>query len=344
MTHRERVLKTFRFEQTDRVPYDLMEGIVWPELQQYFVETHGLKEPDAVFEFLDTDFRWLMMSYVGPDPMKTEDTRPPGWMGTYSDALYKRPLADARTIADVEAHHWPDPAWWQPPDCEAARQRWPDHALVLMLPWMPLFCSACGAFGMEEALIKMQTEPHLFEAFVERQNGVYMDLLGRGLKAAEDICDFAWLADDIASKDALMMNPDLWRKLIKPGLAEQARLVHEHGMDVIFHSCGAVRSVLPDLIDIGVNCLLVFQTKAAGMDAESIAKEFGGRMVFYGGIDCQHILPFGTREEVRAEVRANVEAFADCSGYVVANSHHCIANIQPENMVAMCEAARQSTL
>jgi len=101
------------------------------------------------------------------------------------------------------------------------------------------------------------------------------------------------------------------------------------------------RPILPDLIDIGVNALLVFQTTAAGMEPQSIAAEFGGRLAFYGGIDVQRLLSCGTVAEVKAQVRANIRAFADCGGYVVANSHHGVATIKPENIIAMCEAARE---
>jgi uroporphyrinogen decarboxylase len=102
-----------------------------------------------------------------------------------------------------------------------------------------------------------------------------------------------------------------------------------------------VREILPDLIEVGVNGLLTFQTSAEGMEAESIARDFGGKLVFYGGIDVQQLLTFGSEEDVRREVRKNIDLFAECGGYVVANSHHCIANIQPRNMVAMLTEARR---
>jgi len=186
----------------------------------------------------------------------------------------------------------------------------------------------------------MATEQAVFEAFVARQHEFYMDILRRALEAAEGMIDICWLGDDYASRDALIMAPDLWRKLIKPYLAEQVQLVRDHGLYAMLHSCGCVRDILPDWVEIGINAHLVFQTSAAHMDAESIAREFGGRMVFYGGVDCVELLTFGTPEDVRRTVRANAKAFESCGGYIVANSHHCISNIRGENMVAMCEAAR----
>jgi len=345
MTHRERVLKTFRFEQTDRVPYDLMENGIWPELMDYFRNRHSIKNSDQIYNFLDTDFRWLWMSYQGnrvrpvieekPKIEKPEPIR-------YTIPVTKGPLAEARTIADIESYNWPDPAWWTPPGFAEARQQWPDHAIVFATGWMPLFWSACSAFGMEEALVNMLTHPKLFDAFVQRQHEFTMDILARGLKAGRSYCDICWLGDDFSGQKAMLMKPDLWRKHIKPYLSEQVRLAREHEMYVLYHSCGAVRPILPDLIDIGVNGLLVFQTTAEGMDVKSIAHEFGGRLAFYGGIDVQQLLSYGTVKEVKAQVKANIQAFAECGGYIVANSHWHVNTIRGENIEAMCQASREN--
>lgn len=317
-----------------------MESGVWPEVMDYFRAVHGLSEPPDVWDFLDTDCRWLFPAYHGPQGTPPAENLPEGWWGTYSDAVYQRPLAHAATIADVEAHTWPDPTWWDPPDAEEARRRWPDHALVMATGWVPLFCGACNAFGMEAALERMAGQPEIVDAFIARQHDFCMELLRRLLPTAQAHCDVCWLGDDYASQDALIMGPERWRRMIKPRLAEQVALVRRHGLPVLFHSCGAIRAIIPDLIDIGVNGLLVFQTSARGMDPESIARDFGGRMAFYGGIDAQRLLVFGTPDMVRAEVARNVRAFAECGGYIVANSHWGLANIRGENIVAMCEAAR----
>jgi len=343
MNHRERVLSALRFEPVDRVPYDLMEGTVWPELMDHFRQAHGLDTPEQVLDFLDTDFRWIGMRYEGPVERPPADDLPDGWQTTYTSALFERPLAHAHSVAEVEAHPWPDPTWWAPEDYEAFHRRWPDHARVLFIGWKPLFCGACNVFGMEEALVKMAAEPEVFDAFVRRQHAFCMQLFQRGLRAAQGHCDVCWLGDDYAGNDALLMSPALWRRHIKGYLAEQVRLVHDYGMKVLFHSCGAVRAILADLLEIGVDALLVFQTTAAGMEPHSVAAEFGGRLAFYGGIDCQHLLTFGTPDQVEAQVRENVGAFAPSGGYVVSNAHCHIANVRGENIEAMCRAARGCT-
>lgn len=337
MTHRERVLKTFRFEKTDRPPYDFMESVIWPELAAYFADTHGLTVSEDIYNFIDTDFRWLFMSYTGPAAASAP----------VSDASYPidnppdAPLRNAHTVAEVEAYVMESSDLWQAPDCKAAREKWPDHALVACPGWLALFWNACTAFGMEEALIKMETEPDVFEAFIRKRHKFSMEMISKTLDSAVGYADICFLGDDYASNDATIMRPETWRKLIKPYVAEEAKLIHDAGLYSIMHSCGAIHDILPDFEEIGIDAHLVFQTSARGMEPESIAEDFGGKIVFYGGIDCQHLLTHGTPDDVRAEVKRNRMAFGECGGYIVANSHHCMADIKPENMMAMVEEARK---
>jgi uroporphyrinogen decarboxylase len=343
MQPRERVLNTFRFGPVDRVAFDIMESSIWPELLEYFRQTRGITEPDQVLDYLDTDFRWVGSRYVGPEDEAACNPEAQQDHKLFSKDVRSGPLAGARTIAEIEHGDWQDPAWWVPGNYAAAREKWPDHALVCGGLWITMFWGACEAFGMEEALVKMHAEPALFDAFVRQRHEFYMDYLTRVLPEAEGHCDICWLGDDYATQRSLLMSPELWRKMIKPYLAEQAQLIRSHGMHILFHSCGSVRPILPDFVDIGIDALLVFQTTAEGMDPRSIARDFGGRLVFYGGIDIQQLLSYGTPAEVEETVRANVEAFADCGGYIVANSHHGVTTIKGENIEAMCRTAGNCT-
>jgi uroporphyrinogen decarboxylase len=339
MDSRQRVLRTLRFEPADRAPCDLMEGCIWPELLEYYRKNHGLETADQVLDFLDTDFRWTFLEYVGPPAPPVAETTALEQAAS-SKAVAYGPLAHASSLTEIEAYPWLDPAWFGPADYAAARHRWPDKALVFCPGWMPLFWTACELFGMQPAMTKILDEPEVFESLIQRQHAVVMNILERAAPAAGQHCDLAWLGDDFAHQQNMLVNPTLWRRFIKPYLAEQVSLLRRNGMLVLFHSCGAVRSVLHDLAEIGVNALLVFQTTARGMQAESIAREFGGKLAFYGGIDVQHLLSSGTPQEVEQTVRANLHAFTECGGYIVANSHHSLASIRGENITAMCNAVK----
>jgi uroporphyrinogen decarboxylase len=341
MNSRERVLRTFRYEPTDRVACDFMEGAIWPHMMEHFRTAHQLADIPAVLEHFDVDFRWYSPTYSGPKVGK--DPGEMTWddylmLCTYSDHVTKRELADARTVADLEKHAWPNPDWWDASSINQVRVDNPDRAIVIHCGWMPLFCTAADLFGIEEALVKMALEPVLFEAYVRRQHEFYLALLERCLTAAEGIADVCWLGDDVATQRSMMMSPEMWARYFKEPLRQQVEVAHRHGMFTLFHSCGSVRAILPDLIDIGMDGLLTFQTTADGMDAASIARDFGGKMVFYGGMDVQHLLSRASEAEVRAEVRRNVNLFADCGGYVVANAHGNF-DLKPASLAAMLQEA-----
>ena len=342
MTHRERVLRTFQFEDTDRPAYDIAEGQVWWELQEYFREHHGLDDYDAVLAFLDTDFRWLWSRDIDPASQEEESFVPVSQREVLTRTIVNGPLAHAETVAEVEAHDWPNSSCRERVDFEDARRRWPDHAVVYAIGLNYLFWNMCEMFGAEQALLKMVDKPDVFEAAIRCYHQCCMEVLQRDIAAASQFCDICYFADDFAYQHSMMLSPENWRRFIRPYLAEQVEIARRQGMYTLYHSCGAVRPVLSDLIDIGVNGLLVFQTTARGMDVESIARDFGGHMVFYGGIDTQNLLSHGTNEQVMAAVRANMRAFERCGGYVVANSHHSVASIRGDNILAMCEAARKA--
>ena len=342
MTHRERVLSTFRFEETDRVPCDLMEGTVWAELLDTFRNRSGFERATQLLDYLDTDFRWAPM--VRTDQIEYAEERLPAAerSGDLSKAIAKGPLEGATTVAEVEAHDWVDPATFATPDYSVVRRRWPDHALVVTAGWWPLFWGTCEAFGVESALLNLVHNPALFEASVKSIHERYLDRLSRVLTAARYVADICWLGDDFATQESMFLSPAHWRRFIKPYLAEQVALARSHGMIVLYHSCGSIRPVIRDLIDIGVNGHLVFQTSARDMEPESIAAEFGGQIVFYGGMDVQQLLSFGDSESVANEVKRNTDAFRRCGGYVVANSHHRVLTIRGELIEAMCLAAHES--
>jgi uroporphyrinogen decarboxylase len=338
MTSRERVLRTFRFQETDRVPLDFLDGVVWPAAFLFFAARMGLKDLPAVWEHFDTDLRWFRAAYSGP-ALGTPGAAPLIHV-TYSDSMFERPLRDATTAEEALARYpWPDPAWWDASGAPEFRKEWPAHAVALHVGWQPLFCNVCNAFGFANALERMLGAPEIFAAVLERQNRFLVALLERVCSQAEGCADVCCFGDDYADQRGLIMGPDLWRRFIKEPLRRQADVAHRHGMFTLLHSCGSVREILPDLIEIGIDCLQVFQTTAAGMDPESIARDFGGKIVFFGGIDCQSVLSYGSPEETRREVRRNIDAFAQCGGYIVSNAH-VIDSIQPANLAAMLEEAR----
>ena len=149
--------------------------------------------------------------------------------------------------------------------------------------------------------------------------------------------DGVYLEDDWGTQQALLIAPDDWRRLYKPAYAKLFARVRDGGAHVWYHSCGNVREIIPDLIDIGVSVLNPVQPQA--MDLEELVREFGGKLCFYGGIDSQGILITGTPEQVKAEARRVVDLFGRFDGgYIGSPSQSIMPETPLDNIIALYEA------
>ena len=139
-----------------------------------------------------------------------------------------------------------------------------------------------------------------------------------------------------------MMSMDLYRKMVKPYHKRLFSYIKSRtSAKVFYHSCGSVVHLIPDLIEIGVDVLNPIQVSAAGMDTKALKREFGKDICFWGAIDTQRVLPFGTPAEVEAEVKRRIEELGPGGGYVLCAVHNIQADVSPENICAMYDTARQ---
>jgi uroporphyrinogen decarboxylase len=147
-------------------------------------------------------------------------------------------------------------------------------------------------------------------------------------------------ADDMAGQQSLLFSPETYRKIIKPRHEKLFFFIKEQApIRLFFHSCGAIRPLIADLIDAGIDILNPVQISAAGMDPKELKQEFGRDLIFWGGgVDTQGVLGTGTPEEVKEDVKRNIEALAPGGGFVFAAVHDIQANVPPENIMAMWEA------
>ena len=192
--------------------------------------------------------------------------------------------------------------------------------------------------GMDVTLMEMASEPEL--------TGVMLDKCADfAATLSDEACarfklDWLWTGDDLAGQNAPMMNPRLWREMVKPRLKRIMDVGKAHGLFVAFHSCGAIHPVIEDLIEIGVDVLNPIQCNCPGMEPLDLKREFGSRLAFMGGVDTQETLPRGTAAEVYAATVRLVEGMmADGGGYILAASHTIPPETPDENIFAMYAAA-----
>jgi len=195
--------------------------------------------------------------------------------------------------------------------------------------------------GYEQFMIDLLDDEPMVRGILDRLHDIYMARTRRFLDAMADWLDIVFLTDDLGTQLGPLIGPELYRKLVKPYWAEQIALIKSRGKKVSMHSCGAVSDFIPDFIEMGVDAVNPVQITAGGMAPARLKREFGADIAFWGGgVSTQGTLDVGAPEQVRDEVRRNIETFAPGGGYVFTQVHNIQANVPPENVMAAYEAAR----
>ncbi|MCP5109461.1 MAG: uroporphyrinogen-III decarboxylase, partial [bacterium] len=209
-----------------------------------------------------------------------------------------------------------------------------DYAIVLNLGVGPVHqCQFLR--GYAEWLQDLILDPAFAQGMLERVADFWIAVSKRALEEAGEYVDLVWFGDDIGMQKATLIRPELYRELIKPVHKRMVSAVKPFGKPVIYHTCGAVYPVIPDLIDVGIDVLNPIQVSAKGMDTARIKREFGRDLVFWGAIDSQGVLPQGTPGDVIEEVKRRIAHLAPGGGYVLAAAHNIQQDVPPENVVAM---------
>lgn len=195
--------------------------------------------------------------------------------------------------------------------------------------------------GLENLFADMIQQPEIFEAIIDRTLRFWLDWFGVFLDEVGDVVDVIMIGDDLAGQKGPLFSPAIYRAVVKP---RQKQLVHfiktRSRAKIWYHSCGSVTSCLPDLLDNGIEIINPVQISAKDMAPAKLKRLFGDKIVFWGGgVDSQHVLPHGTPAEVRENVRLNLQAFKPGGGYVFNNVHNIQADVPPENILAMFDAA-----
>lgn len=193
-----------------------------------------------------------------------------------------------------------------------------------------------------EWMIMLMTEKETCHEMMDKSVEASIKSLKQLHEAVGDYC-FAWgiAADDTGTQRGEFINPELWVEMIKPHYAKLCAWIHRHTRWKTFlHCCGSIYHLIPHMIEAGVDILNPIQTSAANMEPERLKREFGGKIVFWGGgCDTQQILPRATPEEIREHVRERLGIFKPGGGYIFNQVHNIQPNVPAQNVIAMLEAA-----
>lgn len=269
----------------------------------------------------------------------------------YPDGLYfsavGHPLSGPITIADVARHPWPDTG--DPARIAGLRElalgyRAQGRAVMIKGVLAGVFEMAQRVRGMAELMMDMASDEALANALFARMVELKIRFWEMALPALGDVVDVVSEADDYGTQVSQLISPRMFRRLMKPHLATLFARIHElaPGARLFFHSCGNVRPLLPDFIEMGVDILNPIHVAATGMDPFDLKRDFGKDIVFWGGgVDTQDVLPHATPAEVRDHVRRNIEALAPGGGFVFNTVHNIQADVAPENIIAMWDTLQK---
>ena len=377
MDSRDRVLKTLAHSEPDKIPFDLggapntgIHIIAYRNLLKHFGLNREAVLGDVIFQSalvdedilkrLKVDFRGLDFSVFGSEIISKnlkEDKKyfyftgdwgihwnMPKLNGLYFD-MGKHPLAGRIDSSEIDKLSIPDLPGQEEIDIfkqKAKIYRKRKMAVVLAGPDGGILEHAFAIRGHEDFLIDMITEPALAKKLLNRILEYKLEYWKLMLEEFGDLVDIASEGDDMSTQKNLIISPELYRNMLKPLHRELVGCIRDNARKPVyinFHSCGAVRELIPDLIEIGIDSLHPVQVNAAGMETKSLKKEFGKDLAFWGGgVDTQHVLSRGTPQQVRDEVKRRIEDLAPGGGFVFAAVHNIQADVPPENIVAMWEA------
>ena len=371
MTSRDRVLRALNHQEPDRVPLDLggthdssivVEG--YDRLKAHFGVsaptqimqrmTRAATVDEAVLQALGIDTRAIVIgsprrsvaAELGPreyrDMWGVERVHPEG--GYYYDQR-RAPLEGSITVADVRRHTWPDPEDPGLLEGMAARLAWirthTEAAAILTLP-APFVHLSQFIRGFQDWYTDFILGTDVLEALFDAVLDITIRIAERELEAFGRDVDVVRCGDDLGGQNGLQVGREHYLRYIKPRHAKFFRRVRElTPAKLMFHSCGSIVDILPDLIETGVQIINPVQVTARGMDPAFLKREFGRDLVFWGGTDSQKTLPFGTAEEVRAMVARLIDTFGPGGGFVFSSCHNIQPDVPLENVLAMFAQARE---
>ncbi len=310
MNRRKTVKASIAHQPTERVPYCISFS---PDGEARLKELIGER---AALDFVDNDVirvsaPWWVWHGLGPEWYHPDiPSTPAKVMGNGSYGAFFESLKMLRGNTDK---------------------------YILVMIYGSHFEKAYFSRGIENFLADMAGAPAFARALLNRIIEKNMVMLENFLSAPE--IDGVLLGSDWGTQLDLIMSPDTWQEMIRPGEQREYDLIHSYGKDVWVHSCGNIQKIIPSLVEMGLDVLNPVQPEA--MDLATLKREYGERLTFWGGISTQKALPYGTPEEVKQETRKVRDLMSQNGGYILAPAQEIQGDVPAANIMALIEAAKE---
>lgn len=371
MTNKERVKLAINHKEPDRVPIDIGSALAcdiamkaYKNLINYLgieikdihfadITAQTARMDEAVFSKLGIDFRPIRLSALPKKAINLNEEDDYYWFQDEWGIRWKMPKVDgfyfdmvSFPLADsnIDNYKWPnpsDPARFEGLEELCSYYENIDAAMVFPERMGNGFLQMGSyLFGYDRWFLKLAADPLTVEKYLEKYLELKISFWGAVLDRIGNKIDIVCELDDLGTQVSQFISIPMYRKYIKPRLAKLISFIKQKAdVKFYYHSCGSMFNFIPELIDVGVDIINPLQYSAKNMNLEQIKKEFGNDLVLWGGgIDTQRILPLGSKQEIKDEVKKNLEILAPGGGYVFATVHNIQADVPPENIVAMLEA------
>jgi uroporphyrinogen decarboxylase len=381
MNGRERILAALNHQEPDKVPFDLA-GTTWTgitngayqNLREYLGKQHEdpgwsdviqqiVVPSEEILELFDVDTRGLfpLTSHNWDVNSKLTDS---GDDWEYYDewgfthhfpkenghwfSLVKHPMENVSPdLIEINGYKWPNPS--DSERIKGLREKalgFREQGKLVMLKGL-----CAGIFemqqrfrGMSNALVDSFLYPEFSDRLVGKLADLKIEFWKMALGGLANVVDVIAEADDYGTQDSQLIDPDHFRQFYKPHISRIITAIKESApaAKIMFHSCGAVRPIIPDFIEMGIDIINPVHINAAGMEPYQLKKDFGKDIVFWGGgVDTQKILVHGSVNEVAEDVRKNIDALAPGGGFVFAAVHNIQSEVPPQNIMAMIESIKK---
>ncbi|MCE9614328.1 MAG: uroporphyrinogen decarboxylase family protein [Lentisphaerae bacterium] len=345
MTPRERWLAILERRAPDRIPTDIWATKeVYTALFQHF----GTENYDVLWRRLHIDRPRQLGAPHRTGQFPTDPERDM-WGVAYRTIRYETgdyaesqdpPMAAFTTVDEIRNFPWPSPDDYDYAvvrDAVAAD----DGYRILQAGSYEPFLLMCKLRGIEQGFADLAMNPEIADAILGRLFEFFYEQNRRLFDAGGGRIKLTYVAEDLGGQQSPLMSLPMYRRYFRANQKRMADLARQHGVHVIYHTDGAARLFLPDLIDeVGIEVLNPLQWRCPGMEREGLVRDFGGRIAFHGGMDNQQTMPFGTVDDVTAEVRENLEIFRQAR-WICAPCHNLQAVTPIANIIAMYDTIHE---
>lgn len=367
MTSRERFWRAINHQEPDRVPIDVgqdmhngIHEIAYRNLLAYLGEKDEIKIYDqmqhlavckeTILDRLHADTRYIFANAADGFELRIDEDK--SWVdewgvrrkncGLYDDNI-GRPL-EGCTLEDIKKYKTPDPT--DPARFKGLRERAEflynnTEYAIIGANAASLFFLSSELVGFQEYMEKIALEPLLIETLVDKVLEWEIAFFDKYLDAIGDFVPMVWMGDDWGTQMGPIMSPKIFKEIfVKRYRIFTDFIKKKANVKVALHCCGSIDWAMEDLFEAGIDVLHPLQATANGMgDASKLKDSFGNKLAFYSNLSNQTIIPYGTPDEVRAEVIEKIKCLAPGGGYIISGGHNIQADVPPENIIALFDTA-----